>query len=97
MTKTERVIIVVGAGLVILAWLFGRFRILPETANKPDGRGAMLPPLGKVKLPVSNGSSTCRCPEAQTDAFDPGDFSQGGYMQPDGSDTPTPPALLFAP
>ena len=86
MTKFERVVVVTGAGVIVLAWLFGRRgRAILSALNPFDaGMGNTsrgLPPRTQLSQPINNAFSTCDCPSARTTQTNPGDYSQGGFVR----------------
>lgn len=82
MTKAERVIVVTGAGVIVLAFLFGRRgRALLAALNPFDNDARGLPPRTVTSQPINNVYSTCNCPDAKTTQKQPGDYSQGSYVR----------------
>lgn len=94
MSKTDRTIILVGAGVLAALWLLRRIVATRAADDANDNEVPMLPQIGSVvPMPKNNSLSTCDCPAAKTTVLDFGDYSQGGYTQPRLGVAPIPPSI----
>lgn len=91
MTKTDRTIILVGAGAIVAMWLLRRIagQVVAPVANETG-----LPPIVQQALPISNALSTCDCPAAKSTNYPIADYSQGGFTQAIGLGAPAVPPSI---
>lgn len=82
MSRTEKTVVIVGAGALVLWWLLGRRAAALAEANPLNGTAPLLPALRKVPMPISNSLAGCTCPSSLTLDAPTGDYSQGGYTTP---------------